>query len=42
MGRSPLIRDRELVSSGIFLSGVDVFSGGMEAVKCLSKNEIRS
>ncbi|MCI65040.1 hypothetical protein A2U01_0086298 [Trifolium medium] len=42
MGRSLLIRDRELVSSGVFMGWVDVFSCGMEADDCLSKNEIRS
>ncbi|MCI88134.1 hypothetical protein A2U01_0109420, partial [Trifolium medium] len=31
MGRSLLIRVRELVSSGIFLDRVDVVSGGLEA-----------
>ncbi|KAK2357402.1 hypothetical protein QL285_094671 [Trifolium repens] len=42
MGRSLLVRDRELESSGILLGRVGVFSGGLEAVECLSKNEIRS
>ncbi|MCI79504.1 hypothetical protein A2U01_0100775, partial [Trifolium medium] len=41
MGRSLLIRDRELVSSGFSMGPVDVFSGGLEAEECLSKNEIR-
>ncbi|MCI89931.1 hypothetical protein A2U01_0111220, partial [Trifolium medium] len=42
MGRSLLIRDRELASSGIFMGRVDVFSGGLEATECPFKNEIRS
>jgi hypothetical protein len=41
MGRSLLIRDRELVSSGVFMGRVDVFSCGLEA-ECLSENGIRS
>jgi hypothetical protein len=41
MGRSFLLRDRELASSDIFLGRVGVLSGGMEVVECLSKNEIR-
>ncbi|PNX86825.1 hypothetical protein L195_g042907, partial [Trifolium pratense] len=41
MGRSLLIRDRELVSSDIFMSQVDVFSGGLKTEECHSKNEIR-
>ncbi|PNX76172.1 hypothetical protein L195_g037815 [Trifolium pratense] len=40
MGRSLLIRDRELESSGIFLRSVDVFFGSLEAEECPSKNEI--
>jgi hypothetical protein len=36
-----LIRDRELASSDLFLGRISVFHGGLEAVKCLSKNEIR-
>ncbi|MCI66955.1 hypothetical protein A2U01_0088213, partial [Trifolium medium] len=42
MGRSLLIRVRELVSSGIFMGRVDAFSGGLEADECLSNNGIRS
>ncbi|MCI91588.1 hypothetical protein A2U01_0112882, partial [Trifolium medium] len=30
------------MSSDIFMGRVDVFYGGLEAVECLSKNEIRS
>jgi hypothetical protein len=30
------------MSSGVFIGRVDVFSGGIKAEKCLSKNEIRS
>jgi hypothetical protein len=41
MGRSFLLRDRELASSDIFLGRVGVLSGGMEVVECLSKNGIR-
>ncbi|MCI49242.1 hypothetical protein A2U01_0070486, partial [Trifolium medium] len=39
-GRSLLIQ--KLVSSGVFMGRVDVFSSDMEAKECLSKNEIRS
>ncbi|MCI18766.1 hypothetical protein A2U01_0039921 [Trifolium medium] len=39
MGRSLLIRDRELASSGIFLGRV--MSGGLETAEHPSKNEIR-
>jgi hypothetical protein len=42
MGRSLLIRDRELASGGIFLGWVGVFSDGLEVVECLSKYEIIS
>jgi hypothetical protein len=42
MGRSLLIRDRELESSDILLGRVGVFSGSLEAVECPFKNEIRS
>ncbi|MCI14954.1 hypothetical protein A2U01_0036089, partial [Trifolium medium] len=42
MSRSLLIRDWELVSSDIFMGWVNVFSDGLEAEECLSKNEIRS
>ncbi|KAK2402413.1 hypothetical protein QL285_051935 [Trifolium repens] len=41
MGRSLLIRDRKSESTGIFVSRVDVFFGGLEAEECPSKNEIR-
>ncbi|MCI36800.1 hypothetical protein A2U01_0058023, partial [Trifolium medium] len=41
MDQSLLIRDRELASGGIFMGRVDVFSGGLEATECPSKNEIR-
>ncbi|MCI53302.1 hypothetical protein A2U01_0074548, partial [Trifolium medium] len=41
MGRSLLIRDRKLVSSGISMGQVDVFSGGLKAVEFISKNGIR-
>jgi hypothetical protein len=41
MGRSILIRDRELVSSNYFIGWVDKFSG-LEVERCLSKNEIKS
>jgi hypothetical protein len=34
MGRSLLIRDRELVSSGVFSGWIVVFSGGLEAKEC--------
>ncbi|MCI38598.1 hypothetical protein A2U01_0059826 [Trifolium medium] len=34
--------DRELVSSGISMRRVAVFSSGLEAEKCLSMNGIRS
>jgi hypothetical protein len=37
-----LIRDRKLVSSGVLMGRLHVFSGGLEAGECLSKNEIRS
>jgi hypothetical protein len=37
-----LIRDRELNSNGVFLSRVDVFSGGLETEECLFKYENRS
>jgi hypothetical protein len=37
-----LIRDWKLVSSGVFLGWVDVFSGGLEVDEYLSKNVIRS
>jgi hypothetical protein len=37
-----LIRVGELVSSGISTGWVGVFSGGLVAKKCPSKNEIRS
>jgi hypothetical protein len=40
--RPLLIRDRKLVSSDISLSRVGVFSGGLEADECFSKNKIRS
>jgi hypothetical protein len=40
MGRSLLIRDRELESTGIFMGQVDVFSGGLEVEECLSNNGI--
>jgi hypothetical protein len=42
IGRSLLIRDRELVSNDIFLGRVGVFSDGLGAVECLSKYVIRS
>ncbi|MCI91709.1 hypothetical protein A2U01_0113003, partial [Trifolium medium] len=42
MGRSLLIRDRELESRGIFMGRVDGFFGGLEAEECHSKNGIRS
>ncbi|MCI25827.1 hypothetical protein A2U01_0047018, partial [Trifolium medium] len=42
MGRSLLIRDRELESSGVSMGQVDVCFGGLKAKECLSKNEIRS
>jgi hypothetical protein len=42
MGRSLLIRDRELEFSDIFMGRADVFAGGMTAEECLSKNEIRN
>jgi hypothetical protein len=42
MVRSLLIRDQELVSNDIFMRRVDVFSSGLEADECQSKNEIRS
>jgi hypothetical protein len=42
MGRSLLIRNRELKSSGISSGRIDVCSGGLEAEECLSKNGIRS
>ncbi|MCI37606.1 hypothetical protein A2U01_0058830, partial [Trifolium medium] len=41
MGRSLLIQDRELESSGILMGRVEVFFGGLEAEECPSKNEIR-
>ncbi|MCI56729.1 hypothetical protein A2U01_0077980, partial [Trifolium medium] len=41
MGRSLLIRDRELVSSANFMGWVGVFSGGLEAKGCLSDYLIR-
>jgi hypothetical protein len=41
MGRSLLIRDRELESREIFLSWVGEFSCSLEADECLSKNGIR-
>ncbi|PNX68574.1 hypothetical protein L195_g056245 [Trifolium pratense] len=34
MGRSLLIRDRELESSSIFIGCVDVVFGGLETVEC--------
>ncbi|MCI01121.1 hypothetical protein A2U01_0022145, partial [Trifolium medium] len=34
--------DRELVSSGISMGWIDVFSGGLVAKECLSENKIRS
>jgi hypothetical protein len=37
-----LIRDRDLASSDTLLGRVGVFFGGLEAVECPSKNEIRS
>jgi hypothetical protein len=42
MGRALLIQVRELVSSGVLLGWVDVFSGGLEAEGCISNNGIRS
>ncbi|MCI62800.1 hypothetical protein A2U01_0084057, partial [Trifolium medium] len=42
MGRSFLIRDRELVSSDFSMDQIDVFSGSLEADECLYKNEIRN
>jgi hypothetical protein len=42
MGRSLLIRDRELVSSGISMGWICVICGGLKADECLSKNEIRN
>jgi hypothetical protein len=42
MDRSLLIRDRELVFSGVFLGRVDVFSNALKVVECLFKNGIRS
>ncbi|MCI60141.1 hypothetical protein A2U01_0081396, partial [Trifolium medium] len=42
MGRSLLIRDRKLASSGISMGRVVVFSGGLEVEESLSKNGIRS
>jgi hypothetical protein len=42
IGRSLLILDWKLAFSGIFLGLVGIFFGGLEYVKCLSKNEIRS
>ncbi|MCI90541.1 hypothetical protein A2U01_0111833, partial [Trifolium medium] len=41
MGRSLLIRDRELESKGIFMGQADVFFGSLEAEEYPSKNEIR-
>jgi hypothetical protein len=41
MGRSLMIRDRELVSSDIFMGRV-VFSDNLKTMECLSKNGIRS
>ncbi|MCH80590.1 hypothetical protein A2U01_0001360, partial [Trifolium medium] len=41
MGRSLLIRDRELVSSGNFIGRVGVFSGALKAEGCLSDYGIR-
>jgi hypothetical protein len=42
MGRSLLIRDRELVSSGVLMGRVDVVFGSLIADERLSKNGIRS
>jgi hypothetical protein len=42
MGQSLLIRDRELVLTDVFMGRVDVFSGDLKVVECLSMNEIRS
>ncbi|MCI47095.1 hypothetical protein A2U01_0068336, partial [Trifolium medium] len=41
MGRSLLIRERELESHGISMGRVGVFFGGLEAEECLSKNGFR-
>jgi hypothetical protein len=41
MGRSLLIRDRELESSDVFMGQVDVISGSLAIVKGLSMYEIR-
>jgi hypothetical protein len=35
------IRDRELVSTDIFMDQVDVFSGGLKVKECISKNDVR-
>jgi hypothetical protein len=42
MDRILLIRDWELVFSVVFMGWVDVFSGGLEHVECLSKYGISS
>jgi hypothetical protein len=42
VGRTLLIRVRQLVFSGISTGWIGVFSGGMIADEGLSKNEIRS
>jgi hypothetical protein len=42
VSRQFLIRDQELVSSGISMGRIDVLSGDLEADECLSKNELRS
>jgi hypothetical protein len=42
MGRSFFIRDRELVSSDVFMGQIDVFFGSVEVGECHSKNEIKS